>query len=356
MKKIALIVDTSDWILNNTSKYGGGSIVAHNVYQTLKTTDNDITIICLKNNIESADDNVKIISLGLPVGDPEIQNRLDSLLKDYDRVINFMIFTISDGTIIQSHSYAYRSKLANFLCYPIKKLIYKERIKHQKSLFNKQLNYAFAVSNAIKEDYTTNYGLKNIKVVYPACKKVYDSFNDNVNDILTFGVVANSSLNKSGHYCILILSIAKLLGLKFELKIIAPKYHKDIFMQFLINKLGLAKNATILPKQENMSTFYNSIDCVIMPSIHESFGLVPLESMSFCKTCLVSNTIGFTEIIDENSAFVFKRSSIFSFIKALFKVHNLFYKNKDRFNEIRKNGFEISKHYTWGNVANQLIN
>jgi len=65
MKKIALIADGSDTILNKTSKHGGANTVAYNVFKILKERNYDITIICLYDNTNVVEDNVKIISLGM---------------------------------------------------------------------------------------------------------------------------------------------------------------------------------------------------------------------------------------------------------------------------------------------------
>ncbi len=355
MKKIALISNSKKWLAGTNKNFGGGNVVASNIFRILKERNYEITMICYGNKKDEEKKNVKIKYIKDMIGTEEFSLQAKELSKDCDITINFMTQNILDGTIIQSHSYFYRTTRANKLFRFLKKLLYRNKIKQQKKLFSSPINYAFAVSNGIKEDFEQNLGLKNIKVVYPGCKKVYDTFNDKTNEVLTFGLVGNSSINKSANYCILALWAAKLLGLKFRFKLIAPKYNKDIIMKLLLNLSGMRKITEILPKQDDMTNFYESIDCALMPSIHESFGLVPLEAMSFCKTCLVSDNIGFAELIDENSGFKFNRLSFKSFVKSLLNIGNIFYSEPDKLKEIRKNGWEISKQHTWEKFVDELI-
>ena len=145
------------------------------------------------------------------------------------------------------------------------------------------------------------------------------------------------------------------MGLNFKFKLIAPKYDKDFIMKFLLFAFGLKSRTQVLPKQDDMTDFYESIDCVIMPSIHESFGLVPLEAMSFCKSCIVSDNIGFAELIDEKSGFKFNRLSFVSFLKTILKFGKMFYNSPSELNEIRKHGWEISQQHTWEDFVEGLM-
>ena len=122
-----------------------------------------------------------------------------------------------------------------------------------------------------------NFGLKNIKVAYPGCKKVYDSFNDKQNEVLTFGLIGNSAINKSSNYCILALWAAKLLGLTFKFKLIAPKFDKDIFMKFLLTISGLRKITEILPKQDDMTNFYSCRICKLTGRDNVKYLLKPRQ-------------------------------------------------------------------------------
>lgn len=355
MKKIALIANSKQWLIGTNKDFGGGNVVASNIFRILKEKNFDITIICRGNQNDEQEENVTTKYINEIIGTQEFSQKAKELSKDSDLTINFMTQNILDGTIIQSHSYLYRTTRTNKLFQPIKRLLYKKKINEQKKLYSSPINYAFAVSNGIKEDYKKNFWIKNIKVAYPGCKKIYDTFNDTKNEVLTFGLIGNSAINKSANYCILALWAAKLFGLKFKFKLIAPKYDKDIFMKFLLNISGLKKITEILPKQDDMTNFYESIDCALMPSIHESFGLVPLEAMSFCKTCLVSDNIGFAELIDEKSGFKFNRLCFSSFVKALLNVGKMFYTAPEQLKEIRKNGWEISKQHNWESFVEELI-
>ena len=356
MKKIALVANATEWILGTNKNYGGGNVVAANIFRVLKEQNYEITIIAKGNSKDEKDSNVTFKYINHPIGSKEFTEEAEKEAKKCDITINFMTQNILDGTILQSHSYLYRTTRTNKLLQPIKRFLYKKKINKQKQLYSTPIKYAFAVSNGIKDDFKKNFGIENIKVSYPGCKRVYENFDNTKNEVLTFGLIGNSSINKSGNYCILALWFAKLMGLNFHFKLIAPKYDKAIIMKFLLLVSGLKKDTEILPKQEDMTDFYKSIDCVIMPSIHESFGLVPLEAMSFCKTCIVSNNIGFAELIDEASGFKFNRLSFVDFVKTILKFGEIFYKEPEKLNNIRKNGWEISKEHSWETFVDKLLN
>ena len=355
--KIALVANHKGWIVERDKRLGGGNIVSNNIFKVLKERGHEIIIIMSGDLEDETDGNVTVKYINHPVGSTEFSQEALKISSQCDRTINFMTQNIFSGVILQSHSYLYRTQRTNKILIPLKRLLYGKKIKEQNRRFSQfPIDFGYAVSEGVKNDFEKNLGLKNIKVSHLGTKRVYQEFNGEKNDVLTFGLIANSSSNKSGHYCVFALWLAKLSGLKFRFKMIAPKYDSDLIMKFLLNISGLRKVTDILPKQEDMTDFYKSIDCVLMPSIHESFGLVPLEALSFCKTCLVSDNIGFAEIIDENSGFKFNRLSISSFLKQLKYVGKMFYETPEEFDKIRKNGWEISTKYTWERFVDGLIN
>ncbi len=355
--KIALVANSKEWIIKKNKNLGGGNIVSSNIFRLLMSQGHEIVIICSGNSENEQEGNLTVKYINHPIGSEEFTAAAVKIASECNITINFMTQNIFSGVLLQSHSYIYRTERSSKFFVPIKRFLYRRKINAQQELFySSKIDYAFAVSDGIKADYETNLGVKNIRVSHLGCKKIYSEFNGDKNDILTFGLIANSSSNKSGHFCVLGLIFAKFSGLKFRLKMIAPKYNKDFLMKFLLNLSGLKKNTEILPKQDDMTEFYKSIDCALMPSVHESFGLVPLEALSFCKTCLVSENIGFAEIIDETSGFKFNRLSFSSFLSQLLNIGKMFYFEPDKLIKIRQKGWEVSTKYTWERFVDGLIN
>lgn len=355
MKTIALVTDYSDWVLEDDAQKGGVGVVARKLYSVLATQGHKIKVFAYKGENKTFDNTeIKIIS-HLPESDEFIE-QLDILTKDCDIIFTFHFYNVYEGLLLQSHSSIHRAGCGNLFSY-FKKLIYTKRIKEQQDVYKKTAKYknVYAVSNILKRDYETNFGIKNIKVSYPGCEKIYDEFPQNISKTLTFGIVANNSINKGGHYFILALGIAKLLGLKCNFKIIAPKFNKDVIMKFLFFIFGLNKIAEVLPRQNDMSYFYKNIDCLVMPSQNEAFGLVALEALSYGKTCLVSDSTGFAEILQGEDGFKFNRKSFSDFVKSLSAIGKIYYSDRTTFTNICKNGWELSKKYNWENFVNGLI-
>ena len=355
MEKIALVTDCADWVLENDSKNGGVGVVARKIYSNLVKRGFSIKVLAHKGENKTFD-NTEICIIDLPPESDEYTKQLDVLTKDCDRIFTFHFDSVYEGVILQSHSSVHRVGTNGIFSF-FKRLLYTGKILGQTKIYTKAQNFknVYAVSNILKNDYEKNFGIKNIKVLYPGCDRIYDEFPKNKSEILTFGIVANSSINKGGHSFVLAFGIAKMLGLKCNLKIIAPKFKKDIIMKFLVFIFGLGKTTEVLPRQEDMSYFYQNIDCLVMPSVNEAFGLVALESLSYGKTCLVSDTTGFSEILGENDGFKFNRKSFLDFIKVILNVGKIYYGDRERFNEICKNGWELSLKYTWENFINNLL-
>ena len=105
-----------------------------------------------------------------------------------------------------------------------------------------------------------------------------------------------------------------------------------------------------------MEYFYKSIDCLILPSINEAFGLVVLEAMSYSKPALVSSTAGACEIIDDNNnGFIFIRKSIYMLLKNLKKIINIYKNDFTLYQKISNEAYLTSKKYTWKNFALNVI-
>ena len=53
-------------------------------------------------------------------------------------------------------------------------------------------------------------------------------------------------------------------------------------------------------KREEMISFYNEMDVIVLPSGHEAFGLVLIEALAIGKTTLVSKNFGALDYIEDN--------------------------------------------------------
>ena len=60
---------------------------------------------------------------------------------------------------------------------------------------------------------------------------------------------------------------------------------------------GIANYIEFVPIQKNMCEFYNSIDCLLMPSLLEPFGMVATEVMMNSKPVIVSKISGVSDVV-----------------------------------------------------------
>ena len=105
------------------------------------------------------------------------------------------------------------------------------------------------------------------------------------------------------------------------------------------------KNIEFLEFQKNIDDFFSSIDCLVMPSVEESFGMVALEAMSCKLPCIVSSVCGASEIIsDKEDGFIFEMDSI-PHINLANKMEEII-KSKE-IEKLRQNAFKTAEKYSW---------
>lgn len=366
VKKIALIIYDSNHLINKNpgAAYGGGGVVAQNLYKNLINKFNfNIDIYSFIEPKESTWlKNTKYININELMPDYTCEKFTQFLDKqNYDKIITISPGNIFRGRLIQVHSLIHRLKNEHILIKLIKYIFLHKKIKKNEAIYNNltEKDNFIAVSYKIKYDYSQNFGipLSQIKVAYPGCEKIYCELPQlNPKAYPVFGIVANSAINKGGHLFLAAAGLAKLLSRKkFKISIIAPKFKYDILMQTLVFIFGLKKELLVLPKQKDMSSFYKNIDYLVLPSQKEAFGLVALESMSYGKPALVSDTAGCAEIINFHNGFTFRRNSFLNLVNTIIKLINIYYNDFERYNNLCKNAHKTSLKYSWTNFCKQVL-
>ncbi len=76
-------------------------------------------------------------------------------------------------------------------------------------------------------------------------------------------------------------------------------YQKDL--EQLVHELKLTKDISFLGilNVQEMTTFYDTMDVLVLPSFHEAFGLVFIETIALGRPVLVSNSFGALDFIDK---------------------------------------------------------
>ena len=125
----------------------------------------------------------------------------------------------------------------------------------------------------------------------------------------------------------------------------------------LIKILNIENYIEYMPLQEDMDSFYNSIDCLLVPSIKEPFGLVVTEAMAHSLPTIVSSVTGAADIIkNEENGFIIDYSKLNKskeLFKTMCKVLNL---NDEKYKNISKNAYNTVKNMTYDKFAEEFVN
>ena len=363
MKKTAILTFDLNWIFAGGAKSGGASVVSKNlILELAKNPDIELTIIC-KGTPKTDIDGVKIINFTKYENLSDLYKKMEEHLQseNYDIVLTTNLEYLKHNPILQSQSFIHRCNNESFPANIIKKLFGKKKIQKQKSQFKNlpEGNKYISVSQSVKDDYVKNYNLnpQNIHACHLGCNQIYEHMPEiTKNEYITFGCVANNSINKGGHLFILGLFALKLLGCKkFRAKIISKSLKNNSAVKSVLKLAGLSKNIEFIDPLDNIIEYYKTLDCLVLPSKNEAFGLVALETMSAGKPCVISSTTGVAEIIKHNeNGLIFNRNSFFDFVKQLKTMYKIYF--TDDYNKLAEKAFITSKKYTWKNFVDNILN
>lgn len=360
-KKLALIVISLNECFTEKGFSGGGHKVTKNLILGLISSNLfDIDIFCKKSDISMLDgvNSIKVLNKKTFIEDlkAEIEQ------KDYDFVLSSDILLPFGNLLIHSNSALYKTKnCKNKFWESILSIYNLKKIGKQKKIFKQNDKNIFTVSASLKQDYVQNYNLDESRVFvsYPAVDEVGEFSPSEQKSVFTIGSMAGGGLNKGGFLLLLaIRELKKSLPGNFKAKIIFPKMHKAFLYKSLIKCFKLEDIIELLPKQSNMSDFYNSIDCYVLPSLNEAFGLVVTEAASNSRPSLVSSTIGARElIIDGENGFVFDRTKnrVKNLSEGIKRIYNFYFSDYARYVEISKNAYELSKKLDWKEFTDTII-
>ncbi len=359
-KKLALIIISLDECFTEKGFSGGGHKVTKNlVIGLIESGLFDIDIFCRELNTEIKGINgIKLITL---IDKKTFKKDLEKKLKEkhYDYILSSDILLPFANNLIHSNSSKYKSKTGkNKLIQFVLKFYNSGKIKTQEKNLPKD-KAIFTVSESLKKDYVENFNLDEDKVFvcHPAVDILSEFVPPPLKEEVVIGSVASGGFNKGGY--LLLFSLSRLpKRCKFKARIIFPKIHKSFFFRFMVKILGLKNRVEILPKQSNMQEFYKSIDCYVLPSLNEAFGLVVTEAASNFKPSLVSSTAGVRELIIEGeNGFVFNRTKnpVKNLTKKLVEIVDIYFNNNEKFTEISKNAYVISTRLDWKKFTDRII-
>lgn len=316
---------------------GGEPAIHSNFIKFLLQKGFVVDVYCEKNEADNFNGNIFS-----QFTDKQSEYRTNLNKQNYELIISSKFglkfaFLNADIYSIHSHSDLCSQKTKYGFFYNIFKPKQK-RIKNEiKNLnANKEAVFVFC-SNQLQKDYATllDGTFKECHILEPYSNCIMsENYRRVDNRDFTFGISALGFQNKGGYWALVSAFFLKLLGKKFKLKMIYKK-NGGFLQNVLVLFLGLKKNVEFLEKQTDMRKFYEKIDCLLMPSLLESFGMVAAEAASYGLPVIVSFKCGITQkIIDLHNGFVFNYNGC--------KIFNLFKKMKqimemEDFDALQKN-------------------
>ena len=359
-KKLALIVISLDECFSEKGFSGGGHKVTKNlIIGLIESNLFEIDIFAQKgkpwtNTVEGIN---SITILNKKTFLKNLQEKLKE--KNYDYILSSDILLPFANNLIHSNSSKYKSKNGkNWLMSQVLKIYNYKKINNQEKNLPKD-KAIFTVSESLKKDYVENYRLDENKVfaVHPAVDEKLEFVTPSFKEDFTIGSMAGGGLNKGGYLLIFALMLLP-ESCRLKAKIIFPKIKKSLFFKLMIYLLGLKKRIELLPKQADMNAFYKTIDCYVLPSLNEAFGLVVTEAAANFKPSLVSSTTGVRElIIDGENGFVFDREKnpVKNLKEKLVEISEIYFNDWENFVEISKNAHEISTKLDWKKFTGTII-
>lgn len=335
---------------------GGGTVAELNYLKCLTEFDDVEFVVLTSKPFDGTFLNAQIIQV--EDNPQKINDKIKEIRPDF--VLSRVSRDFPHSFPLHCHSPFFSVNRSKGIIRFIKNLLYQKKyseIRNEYSNFNPNTRI-LAGSDKMKTDYVTNMNLssENIFVIRPGCKEIYKEMPEKQkNDFVTFGLVANSSFNKGGEFSLFAFAKLKKTGCKFKVKYVAKRPNKAFIPKFLISVLGLKDYIEIVPRYKNMEEFYKTIDCMLLPSMNEAFGLVVTEAMTYAIPSIVSDTTGVAEIIDNTNGITFERNTE-DFAQKLKGFIDMYEKDFEGYVNMSKRAFETSKKFTWQNYAKNLYN
>ncbi len=234
-------------------------------------------------------------------------------------------------------------------------------------LEKKQMQYSskrhfISVSEYLSRNIEQCYPLiSNISVAHPGISEKFIQ-NRSDKDGQFKNLKRELSIPENSFVILLVANNYQKKGLPTILKALEMLKNKNIYL--VIAGKGEQKKSYIpssiyhhiyfLGAINDMANLYCQVDVLIHPTLADTFGMAPLEAMSFKLPVIISNMkyCGFSEHINDTQALILDDPKDET---ELANKINFLYKNIDERNKIAQNGFELSKKISWENTLDKTL-
>ena len=233
------------------------------------------------------------------------------------------------------------------------KAINQKRIKRQ-LLEIDNVDLIWCISKLVKDSYISN-GLEINKLIdlnLGVDFEKYSNVDKNLRSKNEFTVLFVGNVNPEKGVYVLLEAIKKtnIKNIKVIFNGAIPKYFKSIFdnkVKELHNK-----NINFVVSPGNPIKNYAAASVFVLPSIHESFGLVVLEAMSAALPVIISDMVGAKDCVKEGvNGFVFKSGNSDELAQILCK----FYNNPRLVEQMGRQSSLIAKNFDWNFIVFELL-
>jgi glycosyltransferase involved in cell wall biosynthesis len=220
-----------------------------------------------------------------------------------------------------------------------------------------------AVSQSTKNDLITYCGLdaSNITVIHNGINKSFYSFS-NEKKIISREHFGFPDINT---HIVLIVGTQSYKNILISFKVACKLQHilnKNLQVVWLgahnqmsieYSKLFNLKNRVITLRDLNLNQLvelYNSVDCLLFPSLYEGFGLPLLEAMACGTPVITSNVASIPEVVGD-AAIMLSPSDVNGFAVALKNI----LENETLRNDYIKRGYTNASRFTWERCASKVL-
>ena len=233
--------------------------------------------------------------------------------------------------------------------------ILEDRIERQLSEIE-IVDKIWSISSLVKNSYLSNKTNKD-KLIDCALGVDFKKFNNldkskNNEDEFNILFVGNINVEKGSH-----ILLKACLGLKSSNKIniifnggIAKNF-KGIFNDYK-DKLSSNNISVVYKGGGSPLKSYAQASIFVLPSVHESFGLVVLEAMAAGLPVILSDNVGAKDCIQENiNGFTFRKGDHLQLTRMIQKLIS----DKEMLKKMSKESEKIAKEYDWSFIIKRLI-
>lgn len=244
------------------------------------------------------------------------------------------------------------------LSYPHFPLLYKLSVSSLR-----KARTIIAVSQSTKSDLITYCGLdaNKITVIYSGINKSFHSFSNEKKKLSRerFGFPDKNThivlITGSQSYKNILVSfqvankLQNSLNKNLQMVWLGANSEKCIEYSKLVN----LKNKVIPLRDINLNQLvelYNSVDCLLFPSLYEGFGFPPLEAMACGTAVVASNVASLPEVVGD-AAIILPPNDVDGLTEA---VKNIL-ENENLRNDYIKRGYANVSRFTWESCASKVL-